>query len=153
MARPPRIFPIDAPEVIDPEREALRGLDDATVAKMTSPAARAEMESRLRFEAAWSGEWNSDPPPAKSRAKPSTQSLSFRERHAPLPAVPIIDGRESQHGFADNLPRNPKERLQANIARFSKLSDEEIRMLAMQRTSPESKAARHIQQWRRSQQK
>jgi hypothetical protein len=35
----------------------LKGLDDAAVARMTTPEAGAELQHRLRFEAAWSGEW------------------------------------------------------------------------------------------------
>lgn len=70
--RAPRIYQDDTPEVIDPEREALRGLDDATVARMTTPAAKAEIQERLRLERCWSGEWTSGPdspvPPPFARA-------------------------------------------------------------------------------------
>lgn len=81
------------------------------------------------------------PKPYKPALRPSVR--------APLPACPIMDGREARH-IKDDVPRNDKERFQANIARFSKLNDTELRMIAMQRTGPESKAARHLIEWRPS---
>lgn len=99
--------------------------------------------------------------PATVSAKPACRTQSDnrisrwreerREPAAPLRAVTIMDGRESREGIMDFIPRNAKERFQANIARFSKLTDQELRMIAMQRTSPESKAARHLIEWRTTQ--
>jgi hypothetical protein len=68
----------DTPEVPDPEREALRGLDDATVAHMPSQAAKAEIASRRRFEAQWSGAWTSGP--RSKVARPSMDAERQKRR-------------------------------------------------------------------------
>lgn len=65
MKRPRRAYD-DTPEPIDPAREALRGLDDATVARMArenpkDQAVWAEHFGRVQFELMWSGVWSSGP--------------------------------------------------------------------------------------------
>jgi hypothetical protein len=74
----------DVPETPDPDREAMRGFDDATVARMSGPSAAREIESRLRFEAAWSGTWRAGedapvPPPVRSMQSEIQKRKAFRE--------------------------------------------------------------------------
>jgi hypothetical protein len=104
--------------------------------------ARVELERRKRFENAWLGEWHAGPPEESIAPRRAWQK--------PIKPVEILDGRlnRCQREF---IPHNPKEREQAFIVRLSKLSDSELRMIAMENSSPMVKAARHVLKWRNSQ--